>query len=121
MYDRAPLFDHLSLATKLTPIMFANLFISDSNIENLFETMNDELRKVPTWFKADKLSLNISKTKYSLFHYTRKRKDIPNVLSLLHIDNVPIKREFVIKFLGVYLDENNSCKHWNNVILFYML
>ena len=34
---------------KLTPIMFAddtNLFISDSNIENLFEIMNEELRKV---------------------------------------------------------------------------
>ena len=51
--------------------MFAddiNLFISDSNIENLFETMNEELRKVATRFKTSKLSLNISKTKYSLFH-----------------------------------------------------
>ena len=46
--------------------MFAddtNLFISGSNIENLFETMNAELRKVATWFKANKLSLKISKTK----------------------------------------------------------
>ena len=57
--------------------MFAsdtNLFISDSNIKNLFETMNEELRKVENWFKANKLSLNISKTKYSLFHSTRKEK-----------------------------------------------
>ena len=33
---------------KLSPIMFAddpNLFISDSNIENLFETMNEDRRK----------------------------------------------------------------------------
>ena len=61
--------------------MFAddtNLFISDSNIKNLFKTMNEELRKVADWFKANKPSLNISKTKYSLFHSTRKRKDIPN-------------------------------------------
>ena len=96
-------------SSKLTPIMFAddtNLFISDSNIENLFETMNEELRKVANWFKANKLSLNISKTKYSLFHSTRKRKDIPNILPPLHIDNVPIKGEFVTKFLGVYLDED---------------
>ena len=56
-----------------------NLFISDSNIENLFERMNKQLRKVANWFKANKLSLNISKTKYSLFHSTRKRKDIPNL------------------------------------------
>ena len=86
--------------------MFAddsNLFISDSNIGNLFETMNEELRKVANWFKANKLSLNISKTKYSLFHSTRKRKDIPNILPQFHIDNVPVKREFVTKFLSVYL------------------
>ena len=45
-------------SSKLTPVMFAddkNLFISDSNIENLFEAMNEELRKVATWFKANKL------------------------------------------------------------------
>ena len=94
----------------------ANLFISDSNIENLFETMNEELRKVANWFKANKLSLNISKTKYSLFHSTRKRKDIPNILPPLHIDNVPVKREFVTKFLGVYLDENISWKHHINIV-----
>ena len=105
-------------SSKLTPIMFAddtNLFISDSNIENLFETMNEELRKVANWFKANKLSLNISKTKYSLFRSTRKRKDIPNILPPLHIDNVPVKREFVTKFLGVYLDENISWKHYINI------
>ena len=99
--------------------MFAddtNLFISDSNIENLFETMNEELRKVANWFKANKLSLNISKTKYSLFHSTRKKKDIPNTLPPLHIDNVPVKREFVTKFLGVYLDENISWKHHINTV-----
>ena len=64
-------------SSKLTPVMFAdetNLFISNSNIENLFETMIEELRKVATWFKANNLSLNISKTKYSLFHSVRKEK-----------------------------------------------
>ena len=91
-------------SSKLTPLMFAddtNSFISNSNIGNLFEIMNKELRKVANWFKANKLSLNISKTKYSLFHSTRKRKDIPNILPPLHIDNVPVKREFFTKILGV--------------------
>ena len=56
--------------------MFAddkNSFFGNSNIENLFETMNKELRKVATWFKGNKLSLNISKTKYFLFHSTRNK------------------------------------------------
>ena len=57
--------------------------------------MDEELRKVATWFKSSKLSLNISKAKYPLFHCTRKRKYMPNILLPLHIDNVPIKREFV--------------------------
>ena len=78
--------------------------------------MNKELRKVANWFKANKLSLNISKTKYSLFHSARKRKDIPNILPPLHIDNVPVKREFITKFLDVYLDENVSWKHRINVV-----
>ena len=79
--------------------------------------MNEELRKVASWFKASKLSLNISKTKYSLFHSSRKRKDIRNILTALHIDNIPIKREFVAKFVRVCLDENLSWKYRiNNVI-----
>ena len=36
-----------------------NLFISDSNTENIFEAINEELNKVATCFKANKLSLNI--------------------------------------------------------------
>ena len=46
--------------------MFAddkNLFISDENIGELFKQMNKELKKVSTWFKASKLSVNIDKTK----------------------------------------------------------
>ena len=74
--------------------------------------MKGELRKVATCFKANKLSLNISKTKYSLFHSIRK-KNVPKILLPLHIDNLPIKKEFVTKFLGVYLDKNISWKHIN--------
>ena len=76
--------------------MFAddtNLFISDSNIENLFETMNEELRKVANWSKTNKPSLNISNTKYSLFHSIRKRTDVPNILPLSHTDYSSIKED----------------------------
>ena len=78
--------------------------------------MKKELRKVATWFKANKLSLNISKTKYSLSHSTRKTKDIPNILPPLHIDNVLIKRAFVTKFLGIYLDGNISWSDHINIV-----
>ena len=62
---------------KLTPIMFAydtNLFISDSDIRNLFETINEEPRKVANWFKANKLSLNVSKKNILCFILQEKEK-----------------------------------------------
>ena len=40
-----------------------NLFISDKNIGELFKKMNKELKNVSTWFKPNKLSINIDKTK----------------------------------------------------------
>ena len=46
--------------------MFADdtsLFLSDENISELFQQMNKELKSVSTWFKANKLSINIDKTK----------------------------------------------------------
>ena len=54
------------LASKLKNVMFAddtNLFISDENIGELFQQMNNELKSVSTWFKANKLSINIDETK----------------------------------------------------------
>ena len=41
---------------------------------------------------------------------------MPNILPPLHIDNVPIKREFVTTFLRVYLGENISWKHHINIV-----
>ena len=47
-------------------VMFAddtNLFLSHKNIDTLFAIMNVELENVSTWFKSNKLSLNVDKTK----------------------------------------------------------
>ena len=99
--------------------MFANgthLFVSDFDIENLFETMSKELRKRTTWFKASNVSLNISKTKYCSFYSLRKRKVLPNISPPLHTDKAPIKGKFFKKFLGVYLNENISSKYHINIV-----
>ena len=50
--------------------MFAddtNLFFLHSDINILFEKMNEELTNINKWFDANKLSLNVKKTKYSFF------------------------------------------------------
>ena len=45
-----------------------NLFLSHKNIDTPFDSMNVELANFSTWFKSNKLSLNINKTKWLLFH-----------------------------------------------------
>jgi len=99
---------------KLSPVMFAddtNLFYSDKNILNLFSVMNSELENVSKWFKANKLSLNIKKTKFSLFHQANRSHNIPEELPVLILDRIIIKRDKVTKFLGVFIDENLSWKY----------
>ena len=50
--------------------MFAddtNFFLSNKNTGELLQQMNKELKSVSTWFKANKLSINIDKTKWTIF------------------------------------------------------
>ena len=63
--------DLYKCSEKLNPVMFVddtNFFLSGINVDDLFSDMNCELNKISLWFKANKLSLNLTKTKYSLFH-----------------------------------------------------
>ena len=95
-------------------VMFAddtNLFLSHKSIDTLFASMNKEIENASTWFKSNKLSLNIDKTKWLLFHLLSHPQTLLNLL----IENICIKREYVTKFLGVLIDENLSCK--NTLIL----
>ena len=98
----------------LDPIMFAddtNLFYSHQNISSLFSTVNNELNKINEWFKANKLSLNVKKTKYTFFHKNSFKDNVPLKLPDLKIANMKIERTNAIKFLGVLLDENITWKN----------
>ena len=93
----------------LDPIMLANdtnLFYSHKNIHQLFARVNEELEKIGDRFKANKLSLNNKKPKYTLFHKNSIKDDLPLKLPDLKIANNQIERKKAIKFLGEMLDEN---------------
>jgi len=97
----------------LTPIMFAddtNLFYSHKNLNVLYNTVNMELLNINEWFKANKLSLNIKKTTYTLFHSFYKKPTLPQNLPNVTIDGAKVERKQVNKFLGILVDENLS---WN--------
>ena len=95
----------------LEPIMFAddtNLFYSHKNIKTIFKTVNEELEKISTWLKLNKLSLNTNKTKFTFFHKPNERDNIPLKLPNLKINQSNVQRVDSIKFLGVLLDENGT-------------
>jgi len=67
----------------------------------LEQIVNNELDLLSTWFRANKLSLNVDKTNFILFKSRNKR--YPEIS--VHIDGRSIKQVSHVKFLGVYLDE----------------
>ena len=101
--------DLKNASASLNAIMFAddtNLFVSHKDINTLFQIVNAELKNLETWFNGNKLSLNLTKTKYAFFHPKSYSDDIPLRLPTLKINNSIIKRESTVRFLGVLLDEN---------------
>ena len=73
-----------------------------SNIE-LMMTLNIELGLINEWLKANKLTINVTKTKYVVFgtrHMLQTKPDLN-----LKIGGKPIERVSTMKYLGVLLDD----------------
>lgn len=98
----------LSTTSVFKTTLFADdamLSMSSSNISTLEEITNNELAKVENWLQCNKLSLNLSKTSYLLFH--NKSTQDKNQL-ILKIDGVPLTQAHVVKYLGIYIDDELS-------------
>jgi hypothetical protein len=88
-------------------IIFAddtNEFLSDKSLESLYARAGKELDCLSEWFKANKLSLNLSKTNYIIFR--SKNKILPILNTGIKIDSKEITQVITTKFLGVYVDEH---------------
>ena len=95
---------------KLTFHVFAddtNIHLSSNNINDMQSILNRELKHVTQWLYANRLSLNIDKTNYVLFHCPRKKMD--HEINLL-LDDKPIHQTNSVKYLGVLTDSNLSWK-----------
>jgi hypothetical protein len=80
----------LYTASKLLKLMFADDtagLASHNNINDLITFVNTELKKIARWFRANKMAVNVSKTKFIIFH--TKDKKIPPNISLTYDDNEP--------------------------------
>ena len=79
---------------------------------NLCDIINTELGKVNDWLRVNKLSLNVGKTKFMIFH--KKGKKIIDLS--LSINGVTLERVVSFTFLGLTIDENISWKvHINKI------
>ena len=89
--------------------------MSSNDLVKLYIEAKIELDKIADWFRANKLTLNISKTKYILFRDKSQQVDFTNLK--LKIQNEDIDRigedckEKLFKFVGVHLDEHLTWKH----------
>ena len=64
------------------------------------KVINEELRKVDEWLRANKVFINYFKTKFLLFNNTSRKFDFK-----IHINRFNIEQGESIKYLGVVLDE----------------
>ena len=107
---------------KLTFYLFAddtNLLYANKNLKSLETIVNCELFKVVGWLIANKLSLNIKKTNYIIFHPYQKRINY-NICIKAYDSRTKtffdLERKDHVKYLGVIIDEHLSWKHHINYI-----
>ena len=110
--------DIVNASPLLTYVLFAddtNVFYSHTDLNILITTLNLELNKLSSWFKSNKLSLNINKTNCMYFkNIHSKYAPYFNIL----IDDMPIIEKEVTTFLGVMIDSNLTWNsHINNICM----
>ena len=92
-------------ASTLKTYSFADdctLMISGLNLKELEKELNEQLSYISDYYKANKLSLNVSKSTYMVIKPQKKALD--SSLNI-KIGNETLQKTNCIKFLGVYFDD----------------
>ena len=86
----------------------ANIYYESNSLNELEKTVNKELSKLYLWLNVNRLSLNIDKTKFIIFHPLNKPSK-QNVT--IKINKKALNEIECIKYLGVIIDSSLSWKH----------
>ena len=99
------------MSNKFSMLMYADDTTLYCNIDQYVneDVINVELAKLSEWLGANKLALNISKTKFMVFHTSNRAVKYPN----LKINNTDFEHVFLFNFLGVMF---NSHMNWSTHI-----
>ena len=91
------------------------LLQSENQDVSISDAVNDELGKIFEWLLANKLSLNVSKSKYMVFHSPQKA--ISTLKSLKPtINGIPLSKTTEFNFLGTIITETLSWKAHSNYV-----
>ena len=107
--------------SKTSSILFADdttVYISGENKKSMFHDMKTDLEELIEWFRANKLSLNLSKTNYVLFvpPKLKLRDNTPKSQCILKFGNEEIVQKPNTKFLGIEMDEHfNWFAHYKSL------
>ena len=77
---------------------------AQNDVSHVSSQINSELLKISDWLKVNKLSLNVDKTRYMIFHNYQRviaNEDIPD----LQINDKKIERVSCFNFLGLTINE----------------
>ena len=83
------------------------LSLDSKNYKDLQKKVNDEMKNISKWLTNNKLTLNISKTKFMVIS---KKKKPPENDFQVQFDNVCIEKCSSYKYLGIFLDDKLSWK-----------
>ena len=113
----------LPKSNTMKSILFADdrvLVQTDNNLGKLQNSFNQEMTKVMDWLTANKLSLNISKTKYMLITSIH----VSTESFVINVNSNRIETTLTYKYLGVIADENltwiEHCKQLCSTISKYV-
>ena len=88
---------------------FESYLQTNSNRMSLLsDEINNELKNISDWLSINKLSLNVKKTKFMIFHH--HQRTITHLVPKLQITGHEIERVSEFNFLGLTVDEHLS---WN--------
>ena len=80
-----------------------NLLITNKSPKQLKKRLNNDLRKLAKWLKANKISLNASKTEMLIFRHPNKKI---NYELKIKLDGKKILPSKYVKYLGILIDEH---------------
>ena len=85
-------------------------FSDNTNNDNVETSLNAELLKINEWLQINKLSINVSKSKYNVMNFQKVDKDVQHLTLNIILCNTNIERAYELKKLGLLLDANLNWK-----------